>query len=300
MSAASDAMHAMRAFGHIFVAGVFALSGDRLLSLKCTSQAHRQAWTLLATPGRKFCALRRRSPVARACCAVLMLAAAVLTAAALLSLPTRRATCRAAVATAAWRGSSATARPTAVSPRITVVQGSGTDGRTYGVAECGPLLPRAVIGSEPTLERVELALTLRSGYLQDPPSIDGLAHLCEHVTLAADPADLNGFLEERVGSLNAFTAEETTTFHLEFDVDGDPRTEVGDVCRRFAALFDSRLTSVALVRQELPRIHAEWDAFERAPARTALEIAALKQRTDAANGWRRLGRGNAGTMPLTD
>ena len=61
------------------------------------------------------------------------------------------------------------------------MQGSGTDGRTYGVAECGPLLPRAVIGSEPTLERVELALTLRSGYLQDPPSIDGLAHLCEHL-----------------------------------------------------------------------------------------------------------------------
>ena len=120
------------------------------------------------------------------------------------------------------------------------------------------------------------------------------------MTLAADPADLNGFLEERVGSLNAFTAEETTTFHLEFDVDGDPRTEVRDVCRRFAALFVSRPTSVALVRQELPRIHAEWDAFERAPARTALELAALKQRTDAANGWRRLGRGNAGTMPLTD
>ena len=34
-----------------------------------------------------------------------------------------------------------------------------------------------MVGSEPTLERVELALTLRSGYLQDPPSIDGLAHL---------------------------------------------------------------------------------------------------------------------------
>ena len=247
-------------------------------------------------------ALRRRSRRTGQCAAaaVLMLAAAVLTTA-VLALPTRRATCRgAAAAAAAWRGTSATARPTATGPRITVVQGSGTDGRTYGVAECGPLLPRAVIGSEPTLERVELALTLRSGYLQDPPGIDGLAHLCEHVTLAADPANLNGFLEERVGSLNAFTAEETTTFHLEFDVDGDPRTEVRDVCRRFAALFVSRPTSVALVRQELPRIHAEWDAFERAPARTALELAALKQRTDAANGWRRLGRGNAGTMPLTD
>ena len=214
------------------------------MSLQCTSQPHKSnlgRW--LATPGRQvLSALRRRSRRTGQCAAaaVLMLAAAVLTTA-VLALPTRRATCRgAAAAAAAWRGTSATARPTATGPRITVVQGSGTDGRTYGVAECGPLLPRAVIGSEPTLERVELALTLRSGYLQDPPGIDGLAHLCEHVTLAADPANLNGFLEERVGSLNAFTAEETTTFHLEFDVDGDPRTEVRDVCRRFAALFVSR------------------------------------------------------------
>ena len=191
-----------------------------------------------------------------------MLAAAVLTA--LLALPTRRAACRAAVAAAsAWQRRGAAA----ASPSITIVPGSGTDGRTYGVTECGPSLPRAVVGSEPTLERVELALTLRSGYLQDPPSVDGLAHLCEHVTLAADPEDLNGFIDERVGALNAFTAEETTTFHLEFDVDGDPRQEVRDVCRRFAALFISRPASVDLVRQELPRIHAEWDAFERSPAR---------------------------------
>ena len=268
-----------------------------------------------------------------------MLAAAVLTA--LLALPTRRAACRAAVAAAsAWQRRGAAA----ASPSITIVPGSGTDGRTYGVTECGPSLPRAVVGSDPTLERVELALTLRSGYLQDPPSVDGLAHLCEHVTLAADPEDLNGFIDERVGALNAFTAEETTTFHLEFDVDGDPRQEVRDVCRRFAALFISRPASVDVVRQELPRIHAEWDAFERSPARhswltcpppcfstapispllrclpvasvaatqdgtfstfnqqarTALELAALKQRTDASNSWRRLGRGSARTMPLAE
>ena len=195
-----------------------------------------------------------------------MLAAAVLTA--LLALPTRRAACRAAAvaAASAWQRRGTASAATA-SPTITLVPGSGTDGRTYGVTECGPSLPRAVVGSEPTLERVELALTLRSGYLQDPPSVDGLAHLCEHVTLAADPEDLNGFIDERVGALNAFTAEETTTFHLEFDVDGDPRREVRNVCRLFAALFVRRPASVDLVRQELPRIHAEWDAFERSPAR---------------------------------
>lgn len=183
------------------------------------------------------------------------------------------------------------------------MQGSGTDGRAYGVARWGTAAPRAVIGSQPALERVELALTFRSGYLQDPSGLDGLAHLCEHVTLAADPANLGGFIDERVGALNAFTAEETTTFHLEFDVDDerDARDEVSEVCQRFAALFDqSRPTSAALVRQELPRIYAEWEALVRAPPRTAIELAALKQRADASTGWRRLGRGNARTIALAD
>ena len=49
----------------------------------------------------------------------------------------------------------------------------------------------------------------------------------------------SGFIEERVGELNAFTAEETTCFHAEFDVEEgtDPSVDVREACGRFAALF---------------------------------------------------------------
>ena len=111
--------------------------------------------------------------------------------------------------------------------------GSGTDGRVYGALIFSGSNTRAVIGSDSSLERIELALTMKCGYLFDPPEYEGLAHLAEHVTLAADPAALGSFLDERVGALNAFTAEETTTFHLEFDMDEDaePLAELRQVCQ---------------------------------------------------------------------
>ena len=162
-----------------------------------------------------------------------------------------------------------------------------------------------MIGSQSSLERIELALTVNCGHLFDPPEIEGLAHLAEHVTLAADPADLNGFIDDRLGALNAFTAEELTTFHLEFDVDDDaePLAELRDVCRRFAALFEAGAlasTTEALVRQELPRIHSEWQALTHSPPRPVLELAALRLRAKPSHAWRRIGRGDVNSLPLAN
>ena len=114
--------------------------------------------------------------------------------------------------------------------------GSGTDGRVYGALIFSGSNTGAVIGSDSLLE---LALTMKCGYLFDPPEYGSnksdriKPHLAEHVTLAADPAALGSFLDERVGALNAFTAEETTTFHLEFDMDEDaePLAELRQVCQ---------------------------------------------------------------------
>jgi hypothetical protein len=117
----------------------------------------------------------------------------------------------------------------------TLLEGSGTDGCEYGAVQWSNGL-RAVVSNDPSRERGELALTVRCGWLADGAEFDGLAHLAEHVTLATDPQDLSGFIEQRVGELNAFTAEETTTFYLEFDLDGEASEEVLEVCRRFAAL----------------------------------------------------------------
>ena len=223
--------------------------------------------------------------------------------------PTRRALCTSLVAAATWRPEGGRA----IGGQLySPVPGSGTDGREYGALQLSSGL-RAVVGSSQSLDRVELALTVQCGHLFDG-DIDGLAHLAEHVTLAADPADLGGFIEERVGALNAFTAEETTTFHLEFDLDDIAYTEVHEVCRRFSALFPSIsiggsreggsregwCTSRELVLQELPRIHAEWQALVRAPPRQALELAALKRAATPTHIWGRFGRGDTHTMPLSD
>ena len=158
-------------------------------------------------------------------------------------LPTRRQCCGFAASAAAAAASAPC--HAAVGSFFQSVPGSGTDGRVYGALKCSGSGTRAVVSCDPSLERIELALTMRCGHLFDPPRLEGLAHLAEHVTLAADPAALGGFIDDRVGALNAFTAEETTTFHLEFDMDEDtePLTELRDVCERFAALFVSGTTS---------------------------------------------------------
>ena len=221
--------------------------------------------------------------------------AGIIAACTAVTLPTRRDCCLSAAAAAVWRP--LPARAAAYTP----TEGSGTDECNYGVVQWRDGL-RAVLSSQ-LRGRVELALTIPCGWLNDPPNIDGLAHLAEHVTLANDPKDLAGFIEERVGELNAFTAEETTTFHLEYDVDGDPIEEVREVLQRFAALFGTGGTlppaTQAIVQQELPRVHAEWDALFRSPSRAALELAAIKRRVRATHGWQRFGRGDVQSLPLT-
>ena len=164
-----------------------------------------------------------------------------------------------------------------------------------------------VIGSNPTAERIELALTIRCGYLDDPEAWEGLAHLAEHITLATDAAELGAFIEDRVGALNAFTAEQTTTYHCEFDIDGAPPAETEEVCRRFAALFpcgergwQGVRPPASLVQQELRRIDAEWQALLASPPRQAMELAALKRRARSDDVWRRFGRGTLRTMPLAE
>lgn len=49
---------------------------------------------------------------------------------------------------------------------------------------------RCVVSSDDSLPRCELAVSVACGSLDDPEEWEGLAHLTEHLTLAADPAGL--------------------------------------------------------------------------------------------------------------
>ena len=94
---------------------------------------------------------------------------------------------------------------------------------------------RVAVHSDPNAARRELAATVACGSLDDPASFEGLAHLCEHVTIACDPANLAGFVGSRMGEVNAFTGERTTTSYAQFE----PRagTDLAAAAIRFVSLF---------------------------------------------------------------
>jgi len=244
--------------------------------------------------------------------------------------PSRRSVC-------GWLGASAGsalvptppafAAPAPAAPTwtLTEVPGIGDeDLRSYGLLTLDNGL-RAIICADDTQNRCSMAATLRCGSLDDPPGLEGLAHLTEHVTVAADPDGLQSFVDEFEGDVNAFTGERTTTFFCQYDLqstvgrassaaaaerraESSTRDAVRSGCNRFAALFDtagggggiSQREAERLVVQEVPRVDAEMSEIVRAPSRRLVELAALKARASTGSPWHRLGRGDASTLPVDD
>ena len=65
------------------------------------------------------------------------------------------------------------------------IPGMGLSSRSYAFVSLANGM-RGVICSDPTSRRCEIAVAVRCGSLDDPPELEGLAHLAEHVTLACD------------------------------------------------------------------------------------------------------------------
>ena len=152
--------------------------------------------------------------------------------------------------------------------------------------------------------KCELAATVSCGSMDDPPALEGLAHLAEHVTIAGDPRELNAFLESRDGDVNGFTGEQTTSFYAQHDVDPRNLSKMTDDfcegCARFAALFSAGPCSAAVLAQEVVRIEAELTDIVKRPSKALIEIARLKSAAADTSRWRRLGRGGAKTLHASD
>lgn len=192
------------------------------------------------------------------------------------SQPDRRSVC-------GWLGASVGAQlvptppafaapaPAAPTWTLTEVPGVGDEElRSYGLLTLENGV-RAIICSDDTQNRCAMAATVRCGSLDDPPGLEGLAHLTEHVTLAADPASLQSFVDGYEGDVNAFTAERTTTFFCSYDLqrtigrassaaaaerraESSTRDAVRSGCNRFAALFDTTGGSGGLSQREAERL----------------------------------------------
>ena len=140
---------------------------------------------------------------------------------------------------------------------------------------------RGLVCSDSELSRCELALTVPCGSLSDPRDLEGLAHLSEHITIAADPMDLASFVDDREGDTNAFTGERTTTFYTGIDlnkrvartpsassavaaIEATTKEDVTELATRFAGLFRLALSGppattapLSIIKQEIRRVDAE-------------------------------------------
>ena len=184
------------------------------------------------------------------------------------------------------------------------------DDRDYGYLQLPNGLRVLLVSG--SAERSELALTVRCGSL-DCAEVEGLAHLAEHLTLAAGEGSggaLGNLIDELEGDLNAFTQEEATTFCCSWTADADgeldePQAAVEEaralreVGRRFAAMFEPPPAGAleAVVVEELGRVDSEMVRAIELPGRSLLEIVQLKARSRPEAAWARLNRGDARTLP---
>lgn len=110
---------------------------------------------------------------------------------------------------------------------------------------------------DPTTEKAAAALDVHVGLVQDPASLPGLAHFCEHLLFMGTKkypkeSEYLAFLAEHSGRLNAFTASTSTNYYFEVDwkhLDG--------ALDRFAQFFITPLFSADAQNRELNAIHSE-------------------------------------------
>jgi insulysin len=86
-------------------------------------------------------------------------------------------------------------------------------------------------------------LYVRSGSLNDPPEVNGIAHFCEHMLFMGSKnfpgiSEYTDFLAKNGGSRNAATGEDFTFYF--FDVKNE---KLNDVLERFSDFFKHPLFS---------------------------------------------------------
>merc|ERR1740123_613397 len=174
---------------------------------------------------------------------------------------------------------------------------------------------RGLIASDDAFRRCELAVAVGVGSLDDPPELEGLAHMTEHMTIAQDPRDAQGlqsFLNQREGEVNGLTTGRRTYFYTQCDLrnivsaattegaqtllQAGYAEDIETGLQRFAGLFAGTRVDSRILDQELGRVEQELRDIERRPSRALLKVAALKARATNDSAWRRLGRGGRSTL----
>ena len=115
-------------------------------------------------------------------------------------------------------------------------------------------------------------LYVRSGSLNDPPKVNGIAHFCEHMLFLGtkkypDPAGYGKWLASNGGTRNAATGEDFTFFF--FDVKSEALDEALD---RFSDFFKDPLFTEESTQNELSAIESEFSKNTSSELRRVIQI----------------------------
>lgn len=120
--------------------------------------------------------------------------------------------------------------------------------------------------SDPTENSSACSLTVASGSHNDPTEVPGLAHLCEHMVLAAgsrkypSPGYYHEMIMKNGGSQNAFTTGEQTTFYFELpDIYHSLQKGFEEALDVFSSFFLEPLFNSMLINKETYSIESEHD-----------------------------------------
>lgn len=120
--------------------------------------------------------------------------------------------------------------------------------------------------SDPTENTNGCSLTVATGSHNDPDEVPGVAHLCEHMILAAgskryaDPGLYHEVIAKNNGSHNAFTTGEQTTFYFELpNINHSPELSFDQAVDIFASFFTEPLFNPTLMNKEIYAIESEHD-----------------------------------------
>lgn len=140
------------------------------------------------------------------------------------------------------------------------------------------------------------AMSVNVGYFSDPPEMEGLAHLTEHMMFLGGndsfkPGELAEFVTSVNGLHNAYTVAEETNYH--FSVPYSKKTFEAALDRFTSSFVNPRFTGEG-INQETKVVHSEYAKNIGDPMRSTLEL--LRGNSNSAHPFSKFSCGNYHTL----
>ncbi|ORE08646.1 hypothetical protein BCV72DRAFT_203143 [Rhizopus microsporus var. microsporus] len=134
---------------------------------------------------------------------------------------------------------------------------SDNDDRDYRLIKLASNELQVLLVHDKSTDKASAALDVHVGHISDPPTLQGLAHFCEHLLFMGTEKypkenDYNQYLSEHSGFSNAFTSVEDTNYYFEV-----AHSHLEGALDRFAQFFISPLFSDSCTERELKAVDSE-------------------------------------------